>query len=83
MKDKWSNVTYEVVCQCSGDNPMYVVKDEQGHEKKYNQNHLLFIASSGSDSDVKPLGEPLTAGSSNGSTDTIPMDVTSNGNEED
>ena len=30
MKDKWSNATYEVVCQCSGDSPMYVVKDEQG-----------------------------------------------------
>ena len=30
MKDKWSNATYKVVHQCSGDSPMYVVKDEQG-----------------------------------------------------
>ena len=28
-KDKWSNATYKVVYQCSGDSPMYVVKDEQ------------------------------------------------------
>ena len=78
MKDRWSNATYEVVCQCSGDSPMYVVKDEQGQEKKYHRNHLLFIASLGTDSDVKPLAEPLAAGSSDDCTnvsDPEPKDV--------
>ena len=64
MKDKWSNATYEVVCRCSGDSPTYVVKDEQGREKKYHWNHLLFVASIRTDSDVKLQAEPLAAGSS-------------------
>ena len=68
-KDKWSNATYEVVCRCSGDSPTYVVKDEQGQEKKYHQNHLLFVASLGTDSDAKPQAEPLAAGSRDDSTD--------------
>ena len=83
MKDKWSNATYEVVHQCSGDSPMYVVKDEQGWEKKYHQNHLLFVASIGTDSDAKPQAEPLATGSSDDCTnvsDSMPKDVTPDGN---
>ena len=83
MKDKWSNATYEVVHQCSGDSPMYVVKDEQGQEKKYHWNCLLFIASLGTDSDVKPLAEPLAAGSSDDCTnvsDPEPKDIAPAGN---
>ena len=83
MKDKWSNATYEVVCQCSGDSPMYVVKDEQGQEKKYHQNCLLFVTSLGTDSDVKSLAEPLAAGSSDDCTnvsDPKPKDVAPAGN---
>ena len=30
------------------------MKDEQGHEKKYHWNHLLFVTSLGSDNDAKP-----------------------------
>ena len=60
MKDKWSNAMYEVVCQCS-DSPMYVVKGKKGYENKYHCNHLLFIASLGTDSDAKPLAELLAA----------------------
>ena len=65
---------------------MYVVKDEQGQEKKYHQNHLLFIVSLGTDSDTKPLAEPLAAGSSFDCTnvsDPKPKDVASVGNEND
>ena len=86
MKDKWSNATYEVVCQCSGDSPTYVVKDEQGCEKKYHWNCLLFVASVGTDSDAKPLATLLAAGSSDDSTnvpDSKSKDVTSIGNEKD
>ena len=85
-KDKWSNVTYEVVHRCSGDSPMYVVRDEQGQEKKYHWNHLLFITSLGTDSDAKPLAEPLAVGSSFDCTnvsDPKPKDVTPVGNEDD
>ena len=56
MKDEWSSATYKVVHRCSGDSPMYVVKDEQGREKKYHRNHLLFIASLGMDSNAKTTG---------------------------
>ena len=83
MKDKWSNATYEVVHQCSGDSPTYVVKDEQGREKKYHQNHLLFVTSLGTDSDAKPLAQPLAAGSSDDCTnisDTEPKDIALVGN---
>ena len=86
MKDNWNNVTYEVVHQCSGDSSTYVVKDKQGCEKKYHQNCLLFIASLGTDSDAKPLAEPLAAGCSDDSAnvpDSKPKDITSIGNEED
>ena len=82
MKDKWSNATYEVVCQCSGDSPTYVVKDEKGREKKYHQNCLLFVTSTGTDSDAKPQAEPLVAGSSDDCTnvsDSMPKDVTPDG----
>ena len=47
---------------------MYVVKDEKGREKKYHQNHLLFVTSTGTDSDAKPQAEPLAAGSSDDCT---------------
>ena len=83
MKDKWSNATYKVVCRCSGDSPTYVVKDEQGLEKKYHQNHLLFIASTGTDNDAKLQAEPLAAGSSDDCTnvsDSMPKDITPDGN---
>ena len=86
MKDKWSNVTYEVDCLCSGDSPMYVVKDKQGCEKKYHWNHLLFIASLGTDSNAKPLAAQLAAGCRDDSTnipDSTPKDVASTGNKED
>ena len=84
--DKWSNVTYEVVHKCSGDIPTYVVKDEQGCEKKYHWNHLLFIASLGTDSNAKPLAEPLAAGCRDDSTnvpDPKPKDINPVSNEED
>ena len=58
--------------------PTYVVKDEQGQEKKYHWNHLLFIVSLGTDSNVKPLAEPLAAGSSDDCTnvtDPEPKDI--------
>ena len=58
---------------------MYVVKDEQGQEKKYHQNCLLFIASIGTDSDAKPLAELLAAGSRFDCTnvsDPKPKDIT-------
>ena len=83
MKDKWRNATYEIVHWCSGDSPMYVVKDEKGWEKKYHWNHLLFVASTGTDSDAKPQAEPLAAGSSDDCThvsDSMPKDVTPDGN---
>ena len=79
MKDKWSKATYKVVHQCSGDIPIYVVKDDQGHEKKYQQNHLLFVASVGTDSNAKPLPTPLAAGCSDDSTN-VPVPI---GNEKD
>ena len=83
MKDKWSNTTYEVVHRCSGDSPMYVVKDEQGREKKYHWNNLLFVTPLGMDSDAKPLSQPLAAGSSDDCTnisDTEPKDIAPVGN---
>ena len=55
-------------------------KDEK---KKYHWNHLLFIASIGTDSDAKPQAEPLAAGSSDDCTnvsDSMPKDVTPDGN---
>ena len=82
-KDKWSNATYEVVHQCSGDSPTYVVQDEQGREKKYHQNHLLFVTSIRTDSDAKLQAELLAAGSSDDCTnvsDSMPKDVTPDGN---
>ena len=51
------------------DSPTYVVKDDQGHEKNYHWNRLLFIASLGTDSNAKPLAEPLAAGCRDNSTD--------------
>ena len=68
MNDKWSNVTYKVVHQCSGDSDTYVVKDEQGHEKKYHWNCLLFVATVGTDSNAKLLATPLATGCSDDST---------------
>ena len=82
-KDKWNNATCEVVCRCSGDSPTYVVKDEQGREKKYHQNNLLFVASIRTDSDAKPQAELLAAGSSDDCTnvsDSTPKDITPGGN---
>ena len=61
------------------------MKDEQGWEKKYHQNHL-FIASLGIDSDAKPLAELLAAGSRGKSgdvSDPKPKDVVLVGNEDD
>ena len=49
---------------------------------KYHQNHLLFVTSLGTDSDVKPLAEPLAAGSSEDCTnvsDPEPKDVAPSG----
>ena len=65
---------------------MYVVKDEQGCENKYHWNRLLFIASLGTDSDAKPLAEPLAAGCRDHSadvSDSKSKDVTPDGNKED
>ena len=47
---------------------MYVVKDEQGRDKKYHWNHLLSVASIRTDSDAKLQAEPLAAGSSDDCT---------------
>ena len=60
------------------------MKDEQGREKKYHQNHLLFVASLGTDSNAKPQAELLAAGSRDDSTDVSdpePKDVAPAGNE--
>ena len=46
---------------------MYVVKDEQGWEKKYYRNHLLFVTLYW-DNDARPEAEPLAAGSSDDCT---------------
>ena len=65
---------------------MYVVKDEQGCGKKYHWNCLLFIASLGTDSDAKPLAEPLAAGCRDDNAnvpDPKPKDITPVGNKED
>ena len=61
------------------------MKDEQGREKKYHRNCLLFIASLGTDNDAMPLAQPLAAGSSNDCTiipDITPKDVAPVDNDE-
>ena len=62
---------------------MYVVKDEQGREKKYHWTHLLFVTSIRTDGNAKLQAEPLAAGSSDDCTkvsDSTPKDVTPDGN---
>ena len=44
VKDHWSNIEYEVVCQVANDMPMYEIKDSSSNVKVTHHNQLFLVA---------------------------------------
>ena len=59
VKDRWSDIEYEVVCQVTNDVPLYEIKDSSSNVKVTHQNQLFLVATPG---EVKshPYAKTLT-----------------------
>ena len=53
VKDQWSKVEYEVICQVTNGVPLYEIKDLSGNVKVTHHNRLFLLATPGGE--VTPL----------------------------
>ena len=62
VKDRWSEVEYEVICQLANGVPLYEIKDSSGNVKTAHCNQLFLLATPRGE--VIPLGQSKDADTS-------------------
>ena len=55
VKDRWSKVEYEVICQVTNDVPSYEIKDASGYLQVAHRNRLFLLATP--QGEVMPLNK--------------------------